>query len=238
MGDTNIKTDPRDEFDPILLNIDDYQIEDPKERGLRTGLRVVAGFDGIAMVVIVIAILVYLRNEDNWIFLLNSPHICWWLFTIFIVGSSPSRVWFNVYIGFTAVWLVFDSITLIWRAVLLHNCYQKSSGNSCRDFEIQSWFIIIANAVLIITDIILIVLSVLLKRYVVADRERAAKEEEECRKLRERAHLKPEALPEQACKQPCPLAPTMGTTTALLNSRESSFAQSTTADVSQVEVKF
>jgi len=213
------RDDPEDPASETLLNIDNYQTENPKERGLRTGMRVVAAFDGIAMAVIVTAILIQLGNEDNYIFLLNSPHILWWLFTIYLVGTAPSKLWFNLYIGLTAVWLVLDAISLIWRAILLHDCYQKSSSNSCRDFEIQSWFIILANGVLVITDIVLIVLSVLLRRYVVADRERAAKEEERCRRLLAAQRQRETLVSKATSTQSSPLKPSFFDTTALLHSQ-------------------
>lgn len=229
-GETSVRRDFDDPNDPqteVLLNIDNKQIESKKERGLRTGARVVAVFDGLAFVVILAAILIQLRNDDNWIFLMNLPHSFWWLFTIYLVGTTPSKIWYNLYIGLNAVWLALDVGSLIWRAILLHNCYDSSSSSSCRDFIIQLWFIISANGLLIITCIILIVLITLLRREVISDRKAAAEEEEECRKLREEnARLRAKCATattatQPPCKTSCPLKPTFEQTSQLTSSNPS-----------------
>ena len=221
--------DPDDPSTETRLLIDDLQIETKKERGLRTGLRVIAAFDGIAMVVIIVAILVQIGNRDNYIFLLNIQHVLWWFVTVMLTSVAASKLWYNVYIGFTAVWLVMDAVALIWRALLLHDCYQKSSSNSCRDFEIQAWFIIVSNGVLIITDIIFIVLSVLLRRHVISDREKAKKFEDECKKrIQPRTPTCPTA--------PCPQKTGFADTRALLEtSRQPNV---TRGNVGDVEVTF
>lgn len=210
------RLDPDSTLETRLL-IDDLGIENKKERGLRTGLRVTAVFDGLAIVVIIVAILVQISNRDNYIFLLNIQHVLWWFVTVMLTGVAASKLWYNVYIGLTAVWLVMDSVSLIWRAVLLHECYGKSSSNSCRDFIIQAWFIIVANGVLIITSIIFIILAVLLRRSVIEDRIRAKKFEEECKKRLGEPQRRTQS---QSCPTAsCPIKPGFGDTQSLLASQ-------------------
>lgn len=216
------RRDPDSTLETRLL-IDDLGIEDKKERGLRTGLRVTAVFDGLALVVIIVAILVQISNRDNYIFLLNIQHVLWWFVTVMLTGVAASKLWYNVYIGLTAVWLVMDSVSLIWRAVLLHECYGKSSSNSCRDFIIQAWFIIIANGVLIVTCIIFIILAVLLRRSVIEDRMKAKQFEEDCKKRQRqpvRRQQQPSLPQETSCpSQSCPQRPSLADTQSLLASQ-------------------
>lgn len=184
--------DPDDPSTDVELDIDDEQNRDSKERGLRIGLWVVAAIDAISMIIIIIAILVQQNNRDNYIFLLNIQHVLWWFVTALITNVAANKVWWSVYIGFSALWLVMDVGSLLWRAILLHNCYDSSSGDSCRDFLIQSWFIIICNGVFIITDIVFITLGVLLRRKVMFDRLRCKKREEERERLRRGQHMQPQ----------------------------------------------
>lgn len=221
--------DPDDPRTETRLLIDDKQIENEKERGLRTGLRVVSVFDGVALVVIIVAILVQINNRDNYIFLLNIQHVLWWLVTIMLTSVAASKLWYNVYIGLTAVWLVMDSVSLIWRAVLLHECYDRNSNNSCRDFEIQSWFIIISNGVLIVTDIIFIILAVLLRRYVIEDRKAVKEFEDRCRQ-RQRIRPATTAGKKASCPETvCPIKPGFSDTRALVESSRNPATTTTTA---------
>ena len=130
--------------EPTLTDYSRHSMVEKREQVLA---RIVAAIDGAAMVVILTAILLQLRNADNWIFLLNLPHTCWWLVTLIIAGTLPSRAWFNVYIVMTASWFLLDVGSFIWRAVLLHSCLHSSHSHSCRDFLLQSWFVIASNAV-------------------------------------------------------------------------------------------
>lgn len=194
--------DPDNPQTDVELCIDNLQNEDEKERGLRIGLWVVAAVDAISMIIIIIAILVQQSNRDNWIFLLNIQHVLWWFVTILITNVAAKKTWWSVYIGFSALWLVMDLGSLVWRAVLMHECYDSSSGNSCRDFLTQAWFIIICNGVFIVTDIVFIVLGVLLRRKVMYDRLRCKAREEECEKL-----MQGQAAACPPTGVPCPLKP-------------------------------
>ena len=166
--------------EPALTDYSRHSMAEKREQVLA---RIVAAIDGAAMVVILTAILLQLRNADNWIFLLNLPHTCWWLVTLIIAGTLPSRAWFNVYIVMTASWFLLDVGSFIWRAILLHSCLHSSHSHSCRDFLLQSWFVIASNAVFLLTTICCLVLAVLLQKHSFQDRLHAHQEERRYAKL-------------------------------------------------------
>lgn len=120
-------------------------------------------FDGFIMIAVAIAFVTSIGNEENYLLFFNVPHILFWLFVI-IVSQIRNRVyWFEVLGGVAIVIFLLDTASFIWRIINLVDCYGSSSGNSCRDFLVNAWIILVGNGLWLITDLVIAAVSLTLK---------------------------------------------------------------------------